>query len=110
MRLYDLLQKTIKKIPNGWGETVEVDLTNGWTAPSDGILNVVARGTNDVLYISRDLTERCICTYCYAGGSGSASACAKKGSTFKINHKGNGIKEIKAYFTPFSYRGGISVG
>ena len=59
MKLFELLQKTISKMPRGWGETVEVNLTNGWTPPSDGILKLSIRGDKDVAYIA-DKTDSVI--------------------------------------------------
>ena len=105
MKLYDLLLKTISKMPNGWGETVPVDLKNGWTAPSDGILHIIASGNNNVAYISRGKGNTYLAVYCWSGGSSSASACAKKGTTYKTEYLGQGVT-VTALFTPFSYRGG----
>lgn len=106
MELFELLKKTISKMPNGWGETIKVDLTNGWTAPCDGLLTFEASGQNDLAYVSSNKNRTHIAVYAFAGGTGSSSNIAKKGETYKIEHKGANISYIGAYFTPFSYRGG----
>ena len=106
MKLYDLLLKTISKMPNGWGETVQVDLTSGWTAPCDGLLGFEAWGAGDVAYVSSGKNDRYIAVYVFGGGSGTSSNVARKGETYKISYKGARIAGINAYFTPFSYRGG----
>lgn len=106
MKLYDLLLKTISKMPNGWGETVQVDLTNDWTAPCDGLLTFEARGGGDLVYVSNGENKKYIAVYAFAGGSGTSSNIARKGTTYKISHKGANIVDTYAYFTPFSYRGG----
>lgn len=103
MKLFELLQKTISKMPRGWDETIKVDLKNGWTAPSDGILHIIATG-NNVAYISNGKASTYLSVYCWGGGSSSASACAKKGTTYKIEYSGQGVT-VLAMFTPFSYRG-----
>ncbi|MDD7512793.1 MAG: hypothetical protein PUK14_02765, partial [Clostridiales bacterium] len=104
--LFELLKKTISKMPNGWGETVQVNLTNGWTAPCDGLLTFEAQGVGDLAYVSNGKNRRYIAVYAFAGGFGTSSNIARKGETYKISHKGANITEIYTYFTPFSYRGG----
>ena len=106
MELFELLQKTISKMPNGWGETVQVDLTNGWTAPSDGILAFQISARNDVAYVSNGRDSGYIAVYAYGGGTSTSSNIARKGETYKIAHKGSNVTATYAYFTPFSYRGG----
>ena len=106
MELFELLKKTISKMPNGWGEMIKVDLTNGWTAPSDGILTLGADGRNDLIYVSDGKSGVYIALYTFGGGSATTSNIARKGTTYKISHKGPNITEVYAYFTPFSYRGG----
>lgn len=106
MELFELLKKTISKMPRGWGETVKVDLTNGWTAPSDGILTLGADGRNDLIYVSDGKSGSYIALYTFGGGSATTSNIARKGTTYKIAHRGPNIIEVYAYFTPFSYRGG----
>ena len=108
MRLYDLLQRMIKKMPKGWGETVQVDLTNGWTAPSDGIVQLIASGRNDTMYVSKGKIDRFLCVYCYGGGSSTTSGCVRKGDILRISYKGTPIGSFNIYFTPFAYRGGFS--
>lgn len=106
MKLYDLLLKTISKMPNGWEKTIKVDLTNGWTAPCDGLLVLETRGQGDLTYISNGKNGTYIAAYAFAGGVGTSSNVARKGETYKIEHKGAYITDIYTYFTPFSYRGG----
>lgn len=106
MKLFELLQKTISKMPNGWGETVQVDLTNDWTAPCDGLLSFEAWGRGDIAYVSNGKNRTYIAVYAFAGGRGTSSNVARKGETYKIVHKGANISDTYAYFTPFSYRGG----
>ena len=106
MELFELLKKTISKIPRGWGETVRVDLTGGWTAPCDGLLGFEAWGNGDVAYVSGGKNDRYIAVYAFGGGSGTSSNVARKGETYKISYKGAKIAGVNAYFTPFSYRGG----
>ena len=106
MKLYDLLLKTISKMPRGWGEMIKVDLTNGWTAPCDGLLTFMAEGRNDIAYVSNGKYNSYIAVYAFGGGIGSASNVARKGETYKISHKGPNLVGVYAYFTPFSYRGG----
>lgn len=106
MELFELLKKTISKMPRGWGETIKVDLTNGWTAPSDGLLAFEAWGQNGVAYVSNGKNDRYIAVYAFGGGSGTSSNIAKRGTTYKISHKGSNIVGVYACFTPFSYRGG----
>ena len=88
MKLYDLLLKTISKMPNGWGETVQVDLTTGWTAPSDGMLLVRIAGQGDVAYIGQGSNDRYICIYAAGGGNATSTGAARKGSRYRIAHKG----------------------
>lgn len=107
MELFKLLKKTISKMPNGWGETIKVDLTNGWTAPSDGLLAFEAWGQSDVTYISNGKNDRYIAVYAFGGGSATSSNVARKGETYKISYKGANIAGIQVFFTPFSYRGGV---
>lgn len=106
MELFELLKKTISKMPKGWGETVPVDLTNGWIAPSDGMLAFEAWGQSDVTYISNGKNDRYIAVYAFGGGSATSSNVARKGETYKISYKGANIAGIQVFFTPFSYRGG----
>lgn len=106
MKLVDILEKAFCKMPNGWGETIKVDLTNGWTAPSDGLLSFEAWGREDVAYVSNGKNKTYIAVYAFAGGRSTSSNVARKGETYKIVHKGANITETYAYFTPFSYRGG----
>lgn len=106
MKLYDLLLKTISKMPNGWGETVQVDLTNGWTAPSDGMLLVRIAAQGDVAYISQDSNARYICIYAAGGGNTTSTGAVHKGNKYRISHKGRNVSEVEGFFTPFSYRGG----
>ena len=105
MKLFELLQKIINKMPNGWGEPVSVDLTNGWTAPCDGLLSFEAWGSNDVAYVSNRKNRTYIAVYAFGGGRGTSSNVVRKGEAYKIGHKGANITETYAYFTPFSYRG-----
>lgn len=106
MKLYDLLLKTISKMPRGWGETVQVDLTNGWTAPSDGMLLVRIDGRGDVAYIGQESKERYICLYAYGGGTATSSGVVRKGKRYEITYKGQNVSTVEGFFTPFSYRGG----
>lgn len=106
MKLYDLLLKTISKMPNGWGETVQVDLTNGWTAPSDGLLLVRIAGASDVAYIGQDSRDNYICLYAYGGGNTTSTGTVRKGSRYRISYKGRNVSTIEGFFTPFYYRGG----
>lgn len=106
MKLFELLKRAISKMPRGWGETVQIDLTNGWTAPCDGLLTFEASGQGDLAYVSSSKNSTHIAVYAFAGGTGSSSNIAKKGETYKIEHKGANISYTGAYFTPFSYRGG----
>lgn len=110
MELFELLKKTISKMPRGWGETIKVDLTNGWTAPCDGLLAFEAWGQNDVAYVSNGTNGTYIAVYAFGGGRSTSSNVARKGETYKIRHKGANISDTYAYFTPFSYRGGASIG
>ena len=110
MKLFELLKKTISKMPNGWGETVQVDLTNGWTAPSDGMLLVRIAGDGDVAYIGQGSKERYICMFAYGGGNATSSGVVRKGERYKITYKGRNVSTIEVFFTPFSYRGGTSLG
>ena len=107
MELFELLKKTISKMPRGWGETVQVNLTGGWTAPSDGLLTFCADGQNDLAYVSNGEDGRYIAVYAFAGGTGTSSNAARKGETYRIGYKGPNISTTTAYFTPFSYRGGV---
>lgn len=106
MELFEILKKTISKMPRGWGETVQVNLTNGWTAPCDGLLSFEAWGRGDIAYVSNGKNRTYIAVYAFAGGRGTSSNVARKGETYKIVHKGANISDTYAYFTPFSYRGG----
>lgn len=106
MKLYDLLQKTISKMPNGWGETVQVNLTNGWTAPSDGILTSKIAAQNDVMYIGQGSNDRYMCAYAYGGGNTTTSGIVRKGERYRIAYKGGNVSTVECFFTPFSYRGG----
>lgn len=106
MKLYDLLLKTISKMPNGWGETIKVDLTNGWTAPCDGLLLVKIAADGDVTYIGQDNKDRYICLYAYGGGNATSSGIVHKGKRYKTTYKGSRVSTVEGFFTPFSYRGG----
>lgn len=108
MKLFDLLLKTISKMPKGWGETVQVDLTNGWTAPCDGIIQLVAGGRNDTMYVSKGNSRTFLAVYCFSGGYASASGCVRKGDVLRISYKGATVNPFSIYFTPFAYRGGFS--
>lgn len=110
MKLFELLQKTINKMPNGWGETIKVDLTNGWIAPCDGILVFEISARGDVAYVSNGQNRTYISIYTYGGGVGTSSNIARKGEKYQISHKGSNVTATYAYFTPFSYRGGTSLG
>lgn len=106
MELFELLKKTISKMPRGWGKTVRVDLTNGWTAPSDGLLLVKIAGQNDVAYIGRGSEDSYLCIYAYGGGNATCSGVARKGERYRITYKGRNVSTVESFFTPFSYRGG----
>ena len=106
MKLFELLQKTISKMPNGWGETVQIDLTGGWTAPSDGLLLVKVSAQSDVAYIGQESKERYICIFGYGGASSTSTGAAYKGKKYRITYRGRNVTDIEAYFTPFSYREG----
>ena len=106
MELFELLKKTISKMLRGWGETIEVNLSSGWTAPCDGLLSFEAWGQSDVTYISNGKNDRYIAVYAFGGGSATSSNVARKGETYKISYKGANIAGIQVFFTPFSYRGG----
>ena len=105
MELFELLKRAISKIPNGWGETVQVDLTNGWTAPGDGMLLVRIAAQGDVAYIGQDSNDRYICLYAYGGANTTSSGVARKGERYRIAYKGRDVSTIEAFYTPFSYRG-----
>ena len=106
MKLVDILEKAFSKMPNGWGETVKVDLTTEWTVPCDGILqlSVVARG--DVAYVGSEKNTRYICAYAYGGGNTTTAGIVRKGENLKITYKGRNVTTVECIFTPFSYRGG----
>ena len=106
MELFELLKKTISKMPRGWGETVQIDLTNSWTAPCDGILVFEISARGDVAYVSNGQNRTHISVYAYGGGVGTSSNIARKGEKYQISHKGSNVTTTYAYFTPFSYRGG----
>lgn len=106
MELFELLKKTISKMPKGWGETVPVDLTNGWIAPSDGMLMLEITAQNDVAYLGQGSKDRYICAYAYGGGNATASGIVRKGERYKITYKGRNVSMAECLFTPFSYRGG----
>lgn len=106
MKLYDLLLKTISKMPNGWDKTVQVDLTNGWTAPSDGMLMLEITAQNDVVYLGQGSKDRYICIFGYGGASSTSTGAAYKGKKYRITYRGRNVTDIEVYFTPFSYRGG----
>lgn len=108
MKLYNLLERIIKKMPTGWGETVRVDLTNGWIAPSDGIITFRARGGGVAYMSKKGVNEVYIGVYVFGGGTSTSSNIAKKGTPYIVSYKGPDIKEIVVYFTPFAYRGGFS--
>lgn len=110
MKLVDILEKAFSKMPTGWGETVKVDLTNGWTAPSDGMLLVKISADGDVAYIGRGNESRYICMYAYGGGNTTCSGVARKGERYNIAYKGRNVSTVECLFTPFSYRGGTSLG
>ena len=105
MELFELLKKTISKMPNGWGKTVKVDLTNGWTAPSDGMLLVRIAAQGDVAYIGQDSNDRYICLYAVGGGNTTSTGAVHKGNRYRIAYKGRNVSEVEGFFTPFSYRG-----
>lgn len=106
MTLFELLKKTISKMPNGWGETVQVNLTGGWTAPCDGILTLSARGSGVAYLARKGVNEVYMGVYAFGGGTLTSSSIAKKGTPYIVSYKGPDIKETVVYFTPFSYRGG----
>ena len=106
MELFELLKKTISKMANGWSETVQVDLTSEWTAPSDGLLMLGITAQNDVVYVGQGSKDRYICTYAYGGGNATASGIVRKGERYKITYKGRNVSMVECLFTPFSYRGG----
>lgn len=106
MKLVDILEKAFSKMPTGWGETVKVDLTYGWTAPCDGLLLVKIAAQNDVAYIGRGNESRYICMYAYGGGNTTCSGVARKGERYNIAYKGRNVSTVECLFTPFSYRGG----
>lgn len=107
MELFEILKKTISKMPRGWGETIEVNLSSGWTAPCDGLLTLNASGRGDLAYVSNGMRKTYIAVYAFAGGNGTSSNIARKGETYRIEHKGANISSITVYFTPFFYRGGV---
>lgn len=106
MELFELLKKTISKMPRGWGETIKVDLTNGWTAPSDGMLLVKIDGQGDVAYIGQGSNDRYLCVYAAGGANVTSSGIARKAERYKIAYKGRNVSTVEVFFTPFSYRGG----
>ncbi len=106
MKLVDILEKAFCKMPNGWGETIKVDLTNGWTAPSDGMLMLGITAQNDVVYVGQGSKNRYICAYAYGGGTATASGIVRKGERYRITYKGRNVSAVEGLFTPFSYRGG----
>lgn len=106
MELFELLKRVISKMPNGWGKTVKVDFTNGWTAPSDGMLLVRIAAQGDVAYIGQDSNDRYICLYAVGGGNTTSTGAVHKGNRYRIAYKGRNVSEVEAFFTPFSYRGG----
>ena len=105
MKLYNLLEKIIKKMPNGWGKTVQVDLTNDWTAPSDGMLMLRITADNDVLYLGQGSNNNYICAYAYGGGNTTNSGIVRKGERYRIAYKGGNVSTVECFFTPLSYRG-----
>lgn len=106
MELFELLKKTISKIPNGWGKTVQVDLTNDWIAPIDGMLMLEITAQNDVVYVGQGSKDRYICAYAYGGGNATSSGIVRKGERYRITYKGKNVSMVEVLFTPFSYRGG----
>lgn len=108
MKLVDILEKAFSKMPTGWGETVKVDLTNGWTAPSDGMLLVKISADGDVAYIGQENEERYICIFAYNGGNTTASGIVRKGKRYRVAYKGRNVTTVESFFTPFSYRGHFS--
>lgn len=110
MKLVDLLLKMISKMPNGWGETVQVDLTSWWTAPSDGLLMFHISAQGDVAYVENEQMSRYICAYAYGGGETTTSGVVYKDKKYRISYKGRFVASANCYFTPFSYRGGTSLG
>lgn len=106
MELFELLKKTISKMPRGWGETVQVNLTSGWTAPSDGMLMSKIAAQNDVMYIGQGSNDRYMCAYAYGGGNATTSGIVRKGERYRIAYKGGNVSTVECFFTPFSYRGG----
>lgn len=105
MKLFELLLKTISKMPNGWGETIKVDLTNGWTAPSDGMLLVKIAADSDVAYIGQGSNDRYICLYAYNGANSTSTGAVYKGKKYSLAYKGRKVSTVESFFTPFSYRG-----
>ena len=91
MELFELLKKTISKMPRGWDKTVRVDLTNGWTAPSDGILVLEISARGDVTYVSNGQNRTHISVYAYGGGVGTSSNIARKGEKYQISYKGSNV-------------------
>lgn len=106
MKLFELLKKTISKMPNGWGERLKVDLTKDWTAPCDGLLWVKVSAQSDIAYIGQDSEDRYMGTYAYGGASSTNIGAVHKGKRYRISYRGQRVSNIEAYFTPFSYRGG----
>lgn len=106
MELFELLKKTINKMPRGWGETTEVNLSSWWTAPSDGMLMLGITAQNDVVYVGQGSKDRYICAYAYGGGNATASGIVRKGERYRITYKGRNVSAVEGLFTPFSYRGG----
>lgn len=106
MELFELLKKIISKMPNGWSETVQVDLTSEWTAPSDGMLMLEITAQNDVVYVGQGSKDRYICTYACNGGNATASGIVRKGERYKITYKGRNVSTVECLFTPFYYRVG----
>lgn len=106
MKLFELLKKTISKMPNGWDETVEVNLSNGWTAPSDGILSLRVQAKGSSVYIGNGSNNNYLCVCALDGGFATSSGIARKGTTYKIIYKGPNLLSFRITFTPFSYRGG----
>ena len=105
MELFELLKKTISKMPNGWGKTVQVDLTNGWIAPSDGMLMLEITAQNDVVYVGQGSKDRYICTYAYGGGNATSSGIVRKGERYKITYKGRNVSTVEV-FSPHFHIGG----
>lgn len=95
MELFELLKKTISKMPRGWGETVQVNLTNGWTAPSDGMLMSKIAAQNDVMYIGQGSNDRYMCAYAYGGGNTTTSGIVRKGERYRITYKGGNVSTVE---------------